>query len=146
MRVGFLKFRNGFLHFDNLASEDQFSKTSCGSAFRINKFSMTGIPSTPKNLDDQISYRSSLLSNRRSVFEHRSHIRGHADPNTIDLKTEARRPRDLNSIVEGKYGKRMSINGKDKYGDLYAYQQNQRAVLDQDRALKDNYLLDKFKK
>jgi len=51
----------------------------------------------------------------------RSHLdllAARADPNSIDLKLADRLARPLNTLVEGKYSKRMSIQGKDNYHDL----------------------------
>ena len=100
------------------------SQSTYNSKFWAQKFNMTGM-----NVDyeDKVTYHtesikdtvSRLSKTPKSVFSNGSgRIMGRADPNTIDLKNKPRKPRDLNSLVEGKYSKRMHIQGKDMYKDL----------------------------
>lgn len=41
--IGFMKFRNQFLHFDNYVSADQVTKSSCNTIYRNNKKEMTDL-------------------------------------------------------------------------------------------------------
>ncbi len=53
-----------------------------------------------------------------------------ANPNSIDLKITERQSRILNPIVEGKYSKRMSIQGKDMYYDYDILRNHRKELLE----------------
>lgn len=131
LRIGFLKIRNGQLSFDNVATAkeiDQLTQSSCNTNFRANKYNMTHFGTKPNVMEDQ-SYHSESIRDQLSrisqpktprsisisLKSHNDILAARADPNTIDLKMKAREARLLNTLVEGKYSKRMSINGKDNY-------------------------------
>lgn len=83
----------------------------------------------------------SIFSNRRYD---RDLITGRADPNTIDVKDRERRPRQLNDLVEGKYSKRMQIQGKDMYKDLDVLRNHQQHLVDQARNRREIFSQDKL--
>lgn len=166
LRVGFLKFRHGQMCFENMATAqeiDSISKTTSNTLFRQNKYHMTNLGNGVGNdYDEQITYRSesikdaiSRISKPRtpktsagSVVSLKSQrfaemIAGRANPNTIDLKTQERQARMLNSIVEGKYSKRMSIQGKDMYKDLDVLRNHRRDLLDQALTKKESIFANK---
>lgn len=144
LKIGFLKFKGGSLIFENNATAneiDQLSKSSFNTQFRNNKLTMTqpDNQSVAKSVSikDAISrFTSTPRSSKRSSFG--TLHKGQADPNQIDLKSQERLPRRLNSIVEGKYSKRMSISGKDCYQNAPEHKANQRAILEQAETRKNS--------
>ena len=159
MRVGFLKFKQGGLTFDNLVGEmDLASRTSGNTIFRQNVFNMTGMSGRGTEFEDKITYHTESVKDTISQYSRRTRtpkqansvfsktryggdmIIGKADPNTIDIKDRERRPRDLNNLVEGKYSKRMSIQGKDMYKDLDVLRNHRQDLVEQARVKKDTIL------
>jgi hypothetical protein len=70
------------------------------------------------SIRDQISRISQPRTPKTSTISYQSHrdiLAARADPNSLDLKLKEREARLLNSLVEGKYSKRMRILGKDKH-------------------------------
>lgn len=152
IRVGFLKMKQGQISFDNLATAaeiDKLSKSSCNTQFKINKWNMTNLPNLQSDYGDNVTYQSESLKDAisrlstqpkstktASVASLKStkfgeFIFSKANPNTIDLKQNERQPRPLNSLTEGRYTKRMSIQGKDKYNDSEAIQNYKQELYEQ---------------
>ena len=74
VRVGFLKFKQNTLHFENLVSTEELDKmthTSCNTDFRNNKWLMTNFktsraPSNIQDGDEGISQKSNTLKDALS--------------------------------------------------------------------------------
>ena len=74
VRVGFLKFKQNTLHFENLVSTEELDKmthTSCNTDFRNNKWLMTNFktsraPSNIQDGDEGVSQKSNTLKDALS--------------------------------------------------------------------------------
>lgn len=62
------------------------------------------------------------------------------------MKVQERQARMLNSLVEGKYSKRMTIQGKDMYKDLDVLRNHRRDLLDQAVTHKESVFFQKVAK
>jgi hypothetical protein len=143
LKVGFLKFNGGSMMFENNAAHhqrdaDQMSKSS--SQFRSKIPDSQSVVKSVSIKDTISRFTSSTPRSSKRSFFGGTQRKGSiiADPNQIDLKSQERLPRRLNSIVEGKYSKRMSISGKDCYQNTAELKSNQQAVLDQAQTLKNS--------
>lgn len=110
IKIGFLKFKSGQLTFENNASAaeiDQLSQSSCNTQYRNNKMAMTHFAGAIDQSVNSVSIRDTISrvtsTPKSSASNLRSTLKALADPNQIDLKSQERFPRRLNSLVEGKY-------------------------------------------
>lgn len=120
--------------------------TSCNTDFKNNKWLMTNFKTprahTNQGLDsgnDAVSYQSASLKDTisRIVTPHTPQTKSInsifsgdrkqsiklatiADPNQLNQRFSERKPRRLNEVVDGTYGKRMQIAGKDLHQDVSA--------------------------
>lgn len=78
LRVGFLKFVENTVRFDNLASDrdlDAMSKTTCNTEFKANKWFLTnyrGPRAAAPDAETEVSYRSSVRDAISSVISPRT--------------------------------------------------------------------------
>jgi len=138
LRVGFLKFKQNCFHFENQVTAEELDKlthTSCNTEFKNNKWLMTNFKThrAHNTNQDEVSFNSVSIKDTisrivtpktpqtksfHSIFskQERQNIQPTiGDPNQLDQRISERKARRLNTLVDGQYGKRMFIAGRDKH-------------------------------
>ena len=125
MRIGFLRFRNGSVQFENIAAgkdADKLTKASGDTAFHQNKQLMTNLRERgDESLADAISQITSFRTRASTKPQSSAKVSSlpGADPNQALTGKREKRARVLNQRLDGqdRYSKRMEIQGKDLHAD-----------------------------